>query len=82
MKPQITADERFVLRAGELLRPLMDILRVKLPPRTDFGIIIIAPEAEPGEEGRVIAMSTDRRRIGLAAAQWIVNAEPFGKEGE
>jgi hypothetical protein len=72
-------EERMAYLAGRALEPAFADLKAKLPEGTDFGILIIVPNsADPRGEGRVIAMTTDRKRLGLAAAQWILNAEPFG----
>lgn len=72
------AEERMAYLAGKALEPAFADLKAKLPDGTDFGIIILVPNTEePKGEGRVIAMSTNRKKVGLAAAQWILNAQPF-----
>ena len=69
---------KFGTQVAELLRPFMEQLRSTLPPGTHFGILVEIPPSVAGEDGRALVMATDRQRIGLAAAQWIMHAKPFG----
>jgi hypothetical protein len=72
-------EARMALQIGELLEPAMADLRARLPEGIHCGIIIVVPNPDdPKAEGRAIAITTDRRIVGLAAAQWIMNSEPFG----
>lgn len=71
------AEQAWALRAGEQLRPIFEQIKAQLPPGIDFGIVLCVPPLRGETEGRTLALCTDRRAVGLAAAQWIVNARPF-----
>lgn len=63
---EIAAVLQFVPHAREL----MDLLRAKLPEGVHFGLVILVPG---NPEGRVLALTTDRRRMARAAGEWIVS---------
>lgn len=71
-------EQRNLLQFANVMEPHYERLKAALPPGTQFGILVIAPALVPGDEGRIVAMTTDREKIGVAAAQWILQSKPFG----
>lgn len=66
----ITPDGRAALALVPHVRQVMDTVRPMLPEGTDFGVFVLVPGSA---ESRVIAITTDRERVGFAVAQWFVN---------
>jgi hypothetical protein len=67
-------EERFALALVPVMKEIADFVREKLPTGTDFGVLILVPSTVPGEEGRVLAITSDRRRVAVGAAQWVLTA--------
>jgi hypothetical protein len=67
-------EERIMLELLPKLKEMMDYVTDQLPPGMDFGIILLAPNKHnPNAEGRVVAMTTNRDRVAVGVAQWVLN---------
>lgn len=72
------AEEAFGLAIAPIMREIAELVKAKLPAGTDFGVLVLAPSAVPGAEGRVLAITTDRARVATGAAQWVLTVLPRG----
>lgn len=72
------AEQRYMLALVPLMRECNEFVKSKLPAGIDFGLLVVVPEVVAGEEGRVLALTTDRERMAWAAAQWVVTVLPRG----
>lgn len=74
-RPEFDTDveSRFALAISPLMREIGDYVKSKLPPGTDFGVMVVVPGTP---EGRVIALTTDRERVAFAVGQWVITAIP------
>jgi hypothetical protein len=63
-------EQAFVLALAPLMKEMADYIKARLPATTDFALLIGVPSPETGAMGRVLAISTDRQRMALLAAQW------------
>lgn len=52
-----------------IAKDVFEGLREKLPQGQQFGLLLLLP-GEP--MGRVVALTTDRRKLALGAAQWVL----------
>lgn len=66
-------EEKYMLALAPILKDIGDVVKAKLPPGIDFGVIVCVPSPNVGELGRVLAITTDRERVSFAAAQWCMN---------
>jgi hypothetical protein len=73
------AEEGFALALTPIAKEIADFVRSKLPEGTDFGVLVLVPNRDPKAEGRVIAVTSDRRRVATAAAQWVLTVLPRKK---
>lgn len=64
------AERNFALALLPLAKEVADDVRARLPAGTHFGVFVLAPAVEPGGEGRVIAITSDRDVVLPAVAQW------------
>jgi hypothetical protein len=71
MNEPLSPGESDALAALPAAKAIMDTVRPMLPAGTDFGVFVLAP-GDVDSENRVIAITTDRRRVGFAVAQWFV----------
>jgi hypothetical protein len=69
-------EERLLFAISPHMQEIADTVRAKLPPGTDFGVLVVAPASVPGAEGRVLAITTDRTRMATYAAQWVLTVLP------
>jgi hypothetical protein len=67
----VSGDEAAALALLPNAKAVMDTVRPMLPDGTDFGVFVLAP-GDTDAEKRVIAITTDRARVGFAVAQWFV----------
>lgn len=73
-------EEAHVLAIAPIMKEIADMVKAKLPAGTDFGVLVFAPSREPNEEGRVLAVTTDRERMATYAAQWALTVLPSKPE--
>jgi hypothetical protein len=75
--PDLNDDARAALQFTPIAKELMNQIREQLPEGTHFGLLILVP-GEP--EGRVVAITTDRQTVAVAAAQWVMSALDTGQQ--
>ena len=66
-------EERYMLALVPLTKDIADYTKAKLPLGTHFGVLVLVPSSEPGTEGRVLAITSDRTIVAHAAGQWVLN---------
>lgn len=67
------AEQAAMLALAPILRDFMADLQAKLPPETEIGILIAPPYRDGQGESRILALTTDRRRVAFLAAQWCLS---------
>ena len=75
MSDDLAPDARAALALLPHAKHVMDTVRPMLPEGTDFGVFVLVPG---DAESRVIAITTDRHRVGFAVAQWFVQINQNG----
>lgn len=68
-------EERHALRMLPFAKDIADYVKSKIPPDTDFGVLIFAKPLPGKKEGRVIAITSDRQRVAFYAAQWALSVK-------
>lgn len=68
--PDLNDESRAALQLMPFTKDIFDLVKAKLPPGTDFGVMVLVP-GKP--EGNVIAITTDRRRVAFAVGQWVAS---------
>jgi hypothetical protein len=66
-------ESRALLGMLPIAKRLMDEIRAQLPDGMDFGLFLLVPTH--GDEGRIVAMTTDREVVGPAVAQWFISTK-------
>ena len=74
------AEEGYALAIAPLLNEIAEYVKTKLPPGTDFGVLVFAPSSDPKAEGRIMAVTTNRDRMAVYAAKWVLTVLPEPKE--
>lgn len=78
----MTDEARDALAFVPKAKELADLVRDRLPPGTHFGVMILVPGKQVG---KVVAITSDRKVVAPAVAQWVLTAlEPAasGRSGE
>lgn len=66
-------EERAALALVPLAKEIADFVRGKIPEGADFGVLLFAKPPDGQQEGRVIAVTSDRDRVAVYAAQWVLS---------
>jgi hypothetical protein len=70
MTAPLDDDARAALAFVPHAKEIADMVRSKIPPGIHWGILILVP-GHP--EGRVVALTSDRRKVAVGAAQWVLD---------
>lgn len=68
--PPIDDESRAALALIPFAKEIADFVRAKVPEGTQWGVLLLV-DGKP--EGRVIALTSDRGKVAVAAAQWVLD---------
>jgi hypothetical protein len=74
--PEEEQEQREALALVPIADRIFRHIREQLPAGQEFGLFVLLPHpTDPKAEGRILALTTNRKRVGFAVAQWFVHTD-------